>query len=470
VIAVVPAVVLTSAFVAGATNGRLIAGSDDVAFTSVSIDSRSAPAGSLFVALHGDRFDGHDFVRQATERGATGVLVSRDIEVPAGITAISVADSLIALQRLGRAVRERSGASVVAITGSAGKTSTKEITAELLSAKFRVFRNRGNLNNHIGLPLSLTELASGPDVAVVELGMNHEGEIRTLVKIANPQVRVWTNVGDAHIGHFGSRESVAAAKAEVLELADASAVAVLNADDPLVIQHAARFPGRVVTFGVSQNATIRATSIVDRGFEGVSAVIVTPTGTFNVDLSIPGRAHLMNVLAAVAVAQHFDVDRDAIAARLADIRPVARRGAIVTTKNGTRLVDDTYNASPAAMDAMLHTLAATATAGRKVAVLGEMKELGKDARDLHEQCGRTVASSGVDLLIAVGGPVVDGLAAGAITGGLPGSRIWRFVDAAAAAAAVPAMVRAGDLVLVKGSRSTRTDLIADALVAAEAQR
>jgi UDP-N-acetylmuramoyl-tripeptide--D-alanyl-D-alanine ligase len=234
----------------------------------VSIDSRTIGAGMLFVAIRGERVDGHAFIGDAIGRGAAGVVASALPDRGDGAAVIAVDDTVVALQALGRHVRRQSGTKVVAITGSTGKTSTKELTAELLSARYRVIRNRGNLNNHIGLPLSLTELSAGPDVAVVEFGMNHAGEIRLLVGLAEPDVRVWTNVGDAHIGYLGSRAAVASAKAEILEGASADTVAVLNADDPLVVEHAGRFPGRIVTFGTSPAAMVRAMRVTDRGFDG----------------------------------------------------------------------------------------------------------------------------------------------------------------------------------------------------------
>ena len=212
---IVAVVALTAGFVTEVTGGRLT-GPASATFTGVSIDSRTVGAGMLFVAIHGEHLDGHAFVEAAIQKGAAGVLVSTPVVLSGGAAVVQVPDTVVALQALGRAVRRHSAARVVAITGSAGKTSTKELIADVLSARYRVMRNRGNLNNHIGLPLSLTELSSGPEIAVVELGMNHAGEIRTLVGLAEPDVRVWTNVGDAHIGYFGSREMVASAKAEIL--------------------------------------------------------------------------------------------------------------------------------------------------------------------------------------------------------------------------------------------------------------
>lgn len=461
---IVAAVVLTAGLVAEATRGQIIAGSAADVLASVSIDSRTIAKGALFVALKGERVDGHAYIADAVKHGAGGFLVSERTDAD-GAAVVLVKDTLIALQALGREIRRRSGAKVVAITGSAGKTTTKELLADILAGQFNVFRNRGNLNNHIGLPLSLTELARGPEIAVVELGMNHAGEIRTLVALAEPDIRVWTNVGDAHIGHFGSRDLVADAKAEVLESATTDSVAVVNADDPLIIRHAGTFPGRVITFGFDAAAMIRARDVRDRGFDGTSAQIETPAGSWMLHLKLPGRVHLMNALAATAVAIECGVRPESIAGRLAEARPVLRRGSEVISTSGARVIDDSYNASPAAMQAMLAALATTPTIGRRVAILGEMLELGSAAWILHEACGRAAAQSGVDVLVAIGGQAADGFVAGAKAAGFSDAQLHRFADSASAAAPVVSIVKAGDVVLVKGSRGTRTDIVADALQA-----
>ncbi len=463
--AAVGAFVLTAGMVVQATNGRLVAGTASQAFDSVSTDSRTLSKGALFIALRGDRFDGHAYLQDAIARGAAGLLVDGMEGAPPAphVASIVVADTLRALQDLARDVRRRAGTKVVAITGSAGKTTTKEVAAELLSSRYRVFRNAGNLNNHIGLPVSLLELRHAPDIAVVELGMNHAGEIRTLVGIAEPDVRVWINVGDAHIGYFDTREAIASAKAEILEGATSATLIVANADDPLVMAHAARGPGRLVTFGEQAAATVRATAVTDRGFDGTVADVQTPAGQVRLSVPLAGRSQLMNVLAATAVALELGVSLDAIASRVAALRPVARRGAIATRADGVRIIDDSYNASPAAVDAMLASLRATPVSGRRVAVLGEMLELGARARELHAACGRAAARAGVDLLVVVGGSPADGVVDGAVAAGLASDRVHRFTDSTSARDAVAALVRQGDLVLVKGSRGTRTDLIVDRL-------
>ena len=461
----VSAIVLTAGLVAEATTGRLVSGQPDHVFTEVSIDTRTLAPGALFIALRGDRFDGHDFVAPALAAGASGLLVSSTPASGAGAAAVIVVpDTLRALQDLARFVRRAAGSRVVAITGSAGKTTTKEVTADLLATRFRVFRNRGNLNNHVGLPLSLVGLVDRPDVAVVELGMNHEGEIRTLVGIAEPEIRVWTNVGDAHLGYFGSREAVARAKAEILEGATAATLVVSNADDPLVAAHVARSLARQVTFGFSERATVRVASVEDRGFDGTTADVDTPRGRLQLRVPLAGRAQLMNVLAATAIAIELGVPREAIERSVPSIQAVARRGAIHVLANGARLIDDSYNASPAAVRAMLTALAATPAAGRRVAVLGEMRELGESSRALHDACGRAAADAGVGALVVIGGTAADGLVAGAVAAGLPPARIHRFADSATAAARIYELVEPGDLVLVKGSRGTRTDVVVDRLL------
>jgi UDP-N-acetylmuramoyl-tripeptide--D-alanyl-D-alanine ligase len=451
--------------VAHATGGRVVSGPPDRGFAGVSIDSRTVSVDALFVALRGARYDGHSFLADVAARGAAGLLVAEAVAPVPGVSVIAVDDTLEALQRLGHEVRRQSGVRLVAITGSTGKTTAKEVTAELLADRYRVFRNSGNLNNHVGLPLSLTGLAAGFDVAVVELGMNHAGEIRALVDLAEPDVRVWTNVGDAHIGFFGSRDAIADAKAEILEAASRDALLVANADDALVMNRVERWRGRLLTFGERRGADIRAARVADQGFDGTTADLDTPAGPLTVSVPLPGRPQLSNALAAVAVATEFGVDLSAIQRRLAGLRPVARRGAVTRLANGARVVDDSYNASPAAVQAMLATLAATATTGRRLAVLGEMLELGDAARRLHEACGRAAAAAGVSDLVVVGGPAVEGLVDGALAGGLTRDHVSRFADSAAAVDRVVSLLGADDVLLVKGSRGTRTDLIVDQVVA-----
>ena len=297
------AIELTAAWVTAAVSGVVVSGDRARTFTGVSIDTRTLKTGELYIAIRGERFDGADFAEAAIVAGAAGVVVPRGRGAAlAAATIIEVDDTTVALQALAHAVRIASGTKVVAITGSAGKTTTKEITAEFLAARYRVMRNRGNFNNHIGLPLSLIELTARPDIAVVELGMNHAGEISTLVRVAEPEVRVRTNVGEAHLGFFASLDAIADAKAEILERATPATVLVANADDERIAARCRRFAGRTVTFGIDADADIRATHVVDRGIEGIAARVSTPTGDVEIATPLIGRANLANLLAGTAVA------------------------------------------------------------------------------------------------------------------------------------------------------------------------
>lgn len=460
---------LTAAEIAAATGGRVRSGDAGRRLERWSIDTRTLQPGDLFVAIRGDRFDGHEFVAAALAAGAAGAVVTATPALPEAGTAgpapllIEVADTTRALQDGAREIRRRSGARVVAITGSAGKTTTKELTAEFLSGTRTVLRNRGNLNNHIGLPLSLLELRSQPDVAVVELGMNHPGEIRTLVGVAEPDVRVWTNVGDAHMGFFTSADAIADAKAEILDCARATDLLVSNADDDRIVARAQWFHGRTLTFGISDRAHVRASAVEHRGLDGMAATITAPGATFAIETPLLGTGNLMNVLAAAAVALDMGVAPADIAARAATMKPSAHRGELLRLPGGLTLIDDSYNSSPAALQKSLETIAASTGSARKIAVLGEMLELGVHARSLHQECGRAAAQAGLELLITVGGEAAEQMASAAREAGMQAVVHVGTSDEAAQLAL--ARVRPGDLVLVKGSRGIRTDIVVDRLKA-----
>jgi UDP-N-acetylmuramoyl-tripeptide--D-alanyl-D-alanine ligase len=461
---------LAAEWVASAVAGTIVAGARGRAFTGVSIDTRTLKHGELFFGIRGERFDGAAFAQAAITAGAAGVVVPRGARVVpdssmSGDVApviIEVDDTTAALQMLAHTVRIEAGTKVVAITGSAGKTTTKEVTAEFLSARYHVVRNRGNFNNHIGLPLSLIELRERPEVAVVELGMNHAGEISTLVRIAAPEVRVWTNVGEAHLGFFGSVERIADAKAEILERATAATLLVANADDDRIVRRSRQFAGRTVTFGIDRPADVRATEITEHGVEGTAARVDTRRGAAVVRTQLVGRTNLANVLAGIAVAVELDVPLDAIVERAATLRPAAHRGEIVRLKNDVVVIDDSYNANPTATIRALEVLA-RATAKRRIAVLGEMLELGDSADALHREVGRAAAGCGVDLLITVGGSPAAALGEAAIAAGLAATRVRHFQASDEAATAALAFVAPGDLVLVKGSRGVRTDRVVERL-------
>jgi UDP-N-acetylmuramoyl-tripeptide--D-alanyl-D-alanine ligase len=459
---------VTAGEVAAAIGGRLLRGSAATPIGTISIDSRTLQPGDFFVAVRGERFDGHRFVADALSRGAAGALV--DTEAP-DLTAtatgeavlIRAGDTTCALQEAARHVRRRAGCTVVAITGSAGKTTTKEITAVLLEARYRVHRNRGNLNNHIGLPLSLLDLRAAPDVAVVELGMNHAGEIRRLVEVAEPDIRVWTNVGDAHLGFFESPEAIADAKAEILEHATGRSVLVANANDTRVRARASRFAGRVTTFGIDTAADVQATRVESMGLEGTTADVRTPAGTARLRSRLLGYGNLANLLAATAVALELGVRLDDVVERAASVRPAPHRGELLRLPGGVTILDDSYNSSPSALMRALETMETATGSARKAAVLGEMLELGEHSARLHRECGRAAAASGLHWLVTVGGESAAVMAQAAVSAGMSDGAV-RYVPASAEAAAVAiAMTRPGDLILVKGSRGIGTDLVVDRL-------
>lgn len=455
---------LTLGWVRDVVVGRLRSGDPDVPVGDIVTDSRTLRPGDLFVALSGARFDGHTFVDGALRAGACGAIVERGWHGE-GAGAIEVADTLRALQDLAHGVRVASETRVVAITGSAGKTTTKEMIAEFLGTRFRVVRNKGNLNNHIGLPLSLLQLRGRPDVAVMELGMNHAGEIRRLVEIADPEVRVWTNVGDAHLGFFDSADAIADAKAEILEDAGREDLLVCNADDARVMARATRFAGRMVTFGFGPQASVRATDVEDRGLAGVRARMTTTAGDATVTTRLLGRGNLLNLLAASAVALEFGVSLDTVAARASLLEPAERRGTVHRLRNGAALVDDSYNSSPAALRRALEVVASESGVAGKIAVLGEMLELGAFALPLHETCGRLAAGSGLRLLVAVGGAPARAMAEAAVAAGMAPSAVVCVPTSPEAAPMVARALRPGELVLVKGSRGIRTDLVVDRILA-----
>ena len=460
---------MTLGLLASMAGGRLLSGDPSLAIGNVTTDSRTLHRGDFFIALHGPRFDGNAFVGEAINKGASGALVDEGFEERADVLTraaiVQVADTTKALQDLARAVRKASGTRVVAITGSAGKTTTKETIAAFLSRRYRVVKNRGNLNNHIGLPLSLMQLRDKPDVAVMELGMNHAGEISTLVAIAEPDVRVWTNVGDAHLGFFESPEAIAGAKAEILERSTASTVLVCNADDPLVMARLGAFRGRIVTFGTAAGATMRAIDVEDLGIDGMRARVTTPAGETTIATPLLGRGNLSNVLAAIAVAVEEGIPLEEIAAAAAALQPADRRGAVHRLKGGVTLIDDSYNSSPTALKQALDVVARETRAARKVAVLGEMLELGTSSARLHEDCGRSAAQAGLRLLFAIGGHPARLLANAAVSAGMPASAVTYVERSEAARDVVASALRSGDLVLVKGSRGTRTDLVVDRILA-----
>ena len=447
--------------IARLAGGAVLEGPPSLAFGSFAIDSRLIAPGGLFFAVPGRR-DGHDFVAAAAAAGAAGAVVARPLaRLPAGFGLVLVDDTVAALQALARGVLARRPVKVVGVTGSVGKTTTKEFAAALLASRFRVLKSEGNFNNHLGLALSLLRLEPGHEAAVLEMGMSAPGEIRALTRIAPPDVAVITNVSPVHLEFFAGLEDIARAKKEILDGARPGATAVLNGDDPLVRAMAAGFAGRAILFGRTPDCPVRAEDVVSRGYDGFELRLVYGDETGRVALPCVNGAAVDNLLAAAAVGLSFGLGLDEIVPAIRGLRPMAMRGAAAPAARGLRLYDDSYNSNPRALEAALASLGAL-PAGRHVAVLGDMLELGPDGPELHRRAGQTVARAGWDVLIAVG-PLAAFIADGAAGAGLPAAAIHRFADAAAAAAAIGGLVREGDLVLVKGSRGVKTEAVIRAL-------
>ncbi|MEN6310971.1 MAG: UDP-N-acetylmuramoyl-tripeptide--D-alanyl-D-alanine ligase [Acidobacteriota bacterium] len=443
--------------IAWRTGGRILQGSPALVFSSYGIDSRLTAPGDLFFAVVGRR-NGHDFAADARARGAAGAVVSRPVAVSdPSFGLVLVEDTMAALQSLARSVLVGHPARIVGITGSTGKTTTKEFTAALLSSRLKVLKSEGNFNNQLGLALSLLRLEPEHEAAVLEMGMSAPGEIRTLAAIAPPDVAVITNIHPVHLQYFKSMEEIALAKKEILDGAKAGAVAVLNGDSPLVMKIAGGWKGARVTFGLDPVCDVRAENIRPRGYQGMEFDLVCGKEKARVEFPFVNDAFIPDLLAAAAVCQAMGLTLGEIRPRIAGLKPSAMRG-VLEECGGVRLYDDSYNSNPRALEAVLKSLGGL-PAPRKVAVLADMLELGEDEREFHRQAGAAVVRWGWDILVAVG-PLAAHIAGEAETAGMPRQAIVTFPDSQAAAERINGLVRDGDLVLVKGSRGMRTDLIA----------
>jgi UDP-N-acetylmuramoyl-tripeptide--D-alanyl-D-alanine ligase len=444
--------------VVAATHGRLIAGPHDVTFTQMFVDSRQVKPGGLFVALRGEQHDGHVFIPQAVERGATGVLCERPPQGIEGAAVIQVDDTRQALFDMTADRLSRQALPIVAITGSAGKTTTKDLIAHLLGRRLRVHKSEGNLNTYTGIPMTVFQMDPRDRALVVEYAMSRAGEIRELAAVAPPTIGVVLNVGLAHVGFLGSIEAVAAAKRELVEGLAPGGLAVLNADDARVraMSSVAR---RFTLFGVSTDATVRAEKIRLHGLEGSNFMLLTPRGKADVYLRLPGQHSISNALAAAAVALEFEFDATAIAAALHGFAPPARRMNIVTGRNGTTVIDDSYNASPGSMLAALQVLQLAPRGSLKVAVLGDMLELGDHAEKAHDEIG-SAAGRSADVLIALG-EYAPRMVQSARRAGLPSERAYVVEDAEQAVAALTPLLGPQTQVLVKGSRGMRLERVVE---------
>jgi UDP-N-acetylmuramoyl-tripeptide--D-alanyl-D-alanine ligase len=449
---------LSLKYISDTTCGTLHGGGSDPASvfaTGYTFDTRTLASGDLFFALKGERSDGHLFVKEAHARGAVAAVVERPAgDVPPGFPQVVVSSTVKALQTLAADVRRHSGLPVFAISGSNGKTTTKEMLTAVLSTRLRVHKSPGNFNNHIGLPISILGLQDEHEVLVVELGSNHRGEIARLSEIAAPNVGVLTNIGMAHVGHFGSIGEIAQEKTDLLRHLAEGGRGVVNGDDKNLLAALGDVEAEVTRFGMGEGLDFRATNIETLGPEGTAFRV----GDTEVKLGVPGIHNVYNALAAIAAAALQGVAPAESAASLRDFRPVRMKTLSLAD---ITVIDDTYNANPDSVRAAI-ALLASYPASRRVFVMGEMLELGGESARLHRENGRAVADSGIDILIGIGGHT-DKAVAGARDAGMTGDRARFFAAKPEAGAFLARTLKSGDVVLVKGSRGAALEEVCEQL-------
>ena len=439
-----------SSAVGGVLNGP---GSQKV--TGYSIDSRTLQPGALFFAVKGPRFDGHDFVQQVFQKNAAAAVVEERTATYSGST-IRVKSTVEALQTLATEVRRRWGKPIIGITGSAGKTTTKEMVAAVLGKKFTVLRSMGNLNNEFGLPLCLLRVERYQNIGVLEMGMSAKGEIRKLAAIAEPNEGVVTNVNPVHLEFFKSVDEIAEAKAELLDGLHYPKVGYLNNDDSRVRAMSRKFSGRIITYGIKSVAAFKVQQIQDLGLDGTAFTVHHDRRDLQFVLPLLGQHNVANALAAIAVGATHDVSWEQIREALAEMKPEKMRGQVVKFREGFAVIDDSYNSNPRALSEMIRFMGKLQGFQRKILVAGEMLELGPEGSEMHRNCGREAAKAGFETIIAVQGQAAE-ILEGAFEAGMNRSRLKFGRDAVETGDILARTVRKGDVVLIKGSRGVKLE-------------
>ncbi len=445
-----------------ATGGRLIQGDLKREISGISTDSRKIKKDELFIALKGPRYDGHDFVPEAIQKGASGILISKlpmaNRQLP--IT-ILVRDTLKALGQIAQYYRERFALPVVAVTGSTGKTTTKDMIASILSLELSVLKTEGNFNNEVGVPLTLLRLSREHEVAVLELGMSGLGEIARLTRISSPKIGVMTNVGEVHLQYLGNVKRVALAKAELVYALGKDDLAILNMDDPYIRDMKRGIKARIITYGIKKSSEVRAQRIENLGEEGMRFILRIGKESFPLRLRCLGYHNIYNALAAASATQALGMKRETIREGLSQFQPLAGRMRIIRIE-GLTILDDTYNASPKSFIAAIETLRDLAPKGRKILVAGDMLELGEKAPLAHKETGIYIAHSGIDALITCG-DLASSIAQGAIGAGMKEKRIIPCRDKEETIKKLCSLAKGGDTILIKGSRATGMEEIVEKL-------
>ncbi len=438
-----------------ATNGELLSG-DGCGFSGVSIDSRTISDGELFFALKGERIDGHEFLKDALKRGGGAVVDSKPEFLPHGKVVIMVSDTLRALQDLALFWRKRLRAKVIAITGSNGKTTTKEMTYTILSRRFMVIRNEGNLNNHIGLPLSLLRVLPDAEVVVLELGMNKRGEIRRLCEIALPHYGVITNIGKAHIGMLGGLEAIRDAKLEIL---DGLSTLIINADDEFLMDGIRGFGARVITFSITKSSDVMALDIAKTDKGSVFKLKWTDNKTVDVNLNVHGAFNIYNALAASAVGLSLGMDIEDVKDGLEVYQAFPMRFETIK-RNGLTIINDSYNANPSSMREAIRELIDIRGEKRAVVILGDMYELGDFSVDAHRDIGKLISEVEIDVFVAIG--EMMSISAEEVIS-KSNKEVYRFRDVGEAEGHIRDIIKPDDIILIKGSRAMGMERLVEVL-------
>jgi UDP-N-acetylmuramoyl-tripeptide--D-alanyl-D-alanine ligase len=449
---------VTAGEVESSTGGILVSGSRDTIIPGISIDSRTLMPGDLFFAIRGPNADGHHYVASALARGACGVVVDSRYELGETLAGapivVLVQDTHQALKDLAAAARRHWPGGLVGITGSLGKTTTKEFVAHVLETAYGVYHSPGNYNNLFGLPLSLLNLSDDDQIGIFEMGMSAPGEIAEMCRIARPDVGVITAVAAVHLEFFDSLEEIAQAKGELAQALEPNGTLVYNADDAMVQAIAGRFTGPKISFGLSPQADVRATEIEILGLKETRFTVWCEEVTRRAMIPLAGKHYVMNALPAVALGRFYQIPIDQVIESLKGLRYAPMRGEIVRFKDGFTLIDDSYNSNPSALRQMIETLSKVRLSKRRILVAGEMLELGKGSPELHYECGNWAAACGIDMIVAVQGHALE-LARGAADQGVAESRFFHDVDSAQAF--ILRTLEPGDVVLVKGSRGVHLE-------------
>ena len=459
---------ITAAGIVGSIGGDLIRGSGNRRFRGFSSDSRNIREDCLFWALRGERYDGHDFVSRAIGKGAGGAVIRKGFEpvVPAGrdVAIIAVDDTLRALGDLSSWWRHEHEALIAAITGSAGKTTTKEMAAAVLALRGDTLKSQGNFNNLIGLPVTLLSLEDKHRYAVLEMGMNRPGEIGRLTEIADPEVGLITNAARAHLEGVGTLEGVARAKVELIEKMSSHATALVNGDDPVLMKAASLFRKKMLCFGLGLKNDVRAENVRDLGWEGTSFDICHEGGTFTVNLKVPGSQNVRNALAASAVALRLGASPEEVVEGLGSFKSLKGRFVLSELPEGVILVDDTYNSNPLSLQAGVDSLKALARGKKVIVGLGEMFELGDETLKAHLEAGAMVADLGANFFVALGEHAAL-MIQGAVERGFPEKRAVKAGDHKEMEQYIRAEMKKGDFVFLKGSRRAGLDKVVERLMA-----